>query len=152
MSEPRTLNLDEVTGRSRPVVIIRNGKCYEMVGPEGLTLKQNQQFNAMAKKLEYRYSSTIGFNQFKSQSEDQQINEILHDINDCLIFICPAILEEEKPLSLFEKISGRRGIQRKPWSFEDKINALEFYVQESFPKGKKDTKEKKAAGARRSHG
>jgi hypothetical protein len=124
------LNLDQLTGRANPVIVEKGGHRYEMIRPEGLTLKQNNEWQATAKMLLQNYGPRS-----KKVNSDDEVGEA---VDECLRMICPAILDEEKPLSLGEKIQQKlhpeRVERKQPFSFDEKLKVLEFFVQQVFPK------------------
>ena len=128
----KVLKLDDLFGVSRPVVVERLGKRYEMLRPEGLTLKQNMEWQKTAKKLLQSYGPLA-----KMTGEDaDRMKEMGESVDQCLRLICPEILVEDKPLSFFEKLQRKRHpekfAKRRPFSFAEKYKVLEFYAKEVF--------------------
>jgi hypothetical protein len=87
----------------------------------------------------------------KAEINDEMVEQLSEAIDGCLRLICPAILEEEKPVSILEKLS-KKGKERHPFSFEQKTQVLEFYSNEVFQPVLTKNPAKNPIGARRSHG
>jgi len=149
MSE-KILKLDELVGKANPIIVERLGKRYEMVRPEGLTLKQNNEWQATANKLLRFYGPEAK----KKDSEKINMFELGKAVNDCIRMLCPSILDEDKPLSLMEKINRKLHPDdfeaRKPFSFDEKVKVLEFYIQEVFEKSGSSPSRKDRSGAQNS--
>jgi hypothetical protein len=130
------LNLDELFGQSKPVIVEWKGKRYEMLRPEGLTLEQNNRWNTLAKKLVKEYGSS---GQRLGQGDTGSgVKELDQAMNECLELLCPALLADEKPLKLGERIQRKlhpeRFEERVPLTFNQKFQILEFYSAEVFKK------------------
>ncbi len=142
MSE-NVLNLDELVGRQRPVVVEWKGRRYEMLRPESMTIDQNMRRRDLTRKL----------GQVSDAKDPVALDQAM---NECLKILCPEILAGDKPLSLREKIQRKfhpeRFAKRVPLNFEQKVKILEFYMAEVFPKkedapGEKQDEPKKSIGA-----
>lgn len=147
MSTP-ILKLDEIVGRSNPLKVERLGKTFELIRPEGLTLKQNAEWQAMGKKILQAFGPLAKKN---NQGRPASAEETGKAVDDCLKLICPEILLEEKPYSVIErmkrKIDPSNYQDRQPFSFEEKLKVLEFYIAEALS-GKTS---KKTDGRNRHH-
>jgi hypothetical protein len=139
----KVLNLDDLFGLSRPVVVKRLGKRYEMLRPEGLTVKQNNEWQKTAKKMLELYGPMAT----KTNRKAGELEGLSESMDACLKMLCPSILAEDKPLTLMEKIRKKFHpedfAERRPFSFAEKLKVLEFYSNEVFgyaPSGKSGRK------------
>ena len=128
----KVLKLDDLFGLSRPVVVERLGKRYEMLRPEGLTLKRNNEWQKTAKKMLELYGPTAT----KTNRKAGELESLSESMNACLKMLCPSICTEDKPLTLMEKIRKKFHPEdfeeRRPFSFAEKMTVLEFYASEVF--------------------
>ena len=128
----KVLKLDDLFGLSRPVVVERLGKRYEMVRPDGLTVKQNLEWQKTAKKMLQLYGPAA----IKTTKKSDELEELSESMDACLKMLCPSILTEDKPLSFAEKIRKKFHpedfVERRPFSFAEKMKVLEFYSNEVF--------------------
>ena len=159
MSNPSVvLNLDQLSGRARPIIVEYQGKRYEMLRPEALTLEQNNEWVRLAEKLQNAFAKEPNAKTSSRSVTEHTLDEVGRAVDDCIRLLCPAILDEEKPLSLSERIQRRRHperfAERTPFSFDMKVRALEFYKNEVFAgKATQPTgTAKNSTGARHSHG
>lgn len=139
MSEP-ILKLDELVGRAKPLKVERLGKTYDLIRPEGLTLKQNVEWQEMAKKIALVYGP---LGKAAGMAKQVSIENTIKVVDDCLRMICSAILLEEKSLSMAQKFKAKfihsYFEDRHPFSFDEKLKVLEFYIAEALS-GKTSTK------------
>lgn len=122
----RVLNLDELFGNSRPVVIVWKEKRFEFTLPDGMSLAQNNEWM----KLQMRITN---IQNKVSDIADQDIEELEDLVGKILEILSPAYLAENPP-------------------FAHRVRALEFYAQEVFPDldkkvGDKSSARKNSTGA-----
>lgn len=117
------LNLDELFGQARPVVVKYHDKRFEFMRPEALTPAQYADWLALEGKVEAIKAKESALEQNDIAEWDTLLTKIIS-------LLCPAFVAEEPP-------------------FQVRSKALEFYFTEAFPQlaKKNEDAEKNSIGA-----
>lgn len=102
----RILNLDEVFGKSRPVIAVYQGIRYELMRPESLSPAQYGEWMRLQAEIEEIRSRSKSLSQEDMAQWDRLLTEVLR-------MLCPSFAEVNPP-------------------FQVRMKTLEFYFEENF--------------------
>jgi len=109
MTKDKALNLDELFGRARPVVVVWQGERYELVRPEALTPVEYQRWVALQRRMAPLFD---GLDNVDNMTEKQA-----EELNTAIT----------EALGLFNAELAAAGLP-----FAAKIKVLEFYTEQVF--------------------
>jgi hypothetical protein len=122
--EHKALDLDELFGQARAVMVKWQGKEYELIRLEALGPKAIMRFQSMQKKANELRSASM----LKKQLTDEQSADIESLFDEMLTMLCQKFPVKTVP-------------------FAAKTKALEFYITETQGKKALDVALKKRTGA-----
>jgi hypothetical protein len=103
----KKLNLDELFGLARPVIVEWKGKEYELPRPEAFSAKAWSGFTALQEK--------IGLLQVLGEKlTDAQAEELDAITSDCIRYLSPKLADQELPFMLKVQVIQFYGEQISP--------------------------------------